>query len=81
MLIPCLFQNKYWKAPNDISVRFKTNKRDYFFMLKANKVWKSQSQNRASARAAGGSKLELEKWKKSPSKIICLEGGCFSGSL
>lgn len=63
------------------SVRFKTNKRDYFFMLKANKVWKSQSQNRASARAAGGSKLELEMWKKNPSKIICLEGGCFSGSL
>lgn len=64
-----------------VSVRFKTNKRDYFFMLKANKVWKSQSQNRASARAAGGSKLELEKWKKNPSKIICLEGGCFWGSL
>lgn len=57
-----------------VSDRFNTNKRDYFFMLKANKLWKSQSQNRAGARAAGGSKLQLEKWKKNPSKIVCLEG-------
>lgn len=63
-----------------VSVRFNTNKRGYFFMLKANKLRKSQSQNRAGARAAGGSKLELEKWKENPSKIICLKGKCFSGS-
>lgn len=63
-----------------VSVKFNTNKRDYFFMLKTNKLWKPQSQNRAGARAAGGSKLELEKWKKSPSKIMCLKGECFSES-
>lgn len=62
------------------SVKFNKNKRDYFFILKANKLWKSQSQNRAGVRAAGGSKMELEKCKKDPSKIICLKGECFSGS-
>lgn len=63
-----------------VSVRSNRNKRDYFFMLKAKKLWRSQSQNREGAMTAGGSKRELEKWKKNPSKIICVEGEHFSGS-
>lgn len=49
-------------------------------MHKVNSLWKSQSQSRDSARTACGSKQELDKRKKNPSKIMGLEVRHFSES-
>lgn len=82
MLIPCLFQNKYWEALNDTSQWQVQHKyKGLFLHAEGKQAVKSQFQSRVGARIAFGSKEELEKWKKIHPRVWVLRGEVFQDAL